>query len=85
LKFSAPCEVRKDLRINKYELDGLFQACSDSVKVVTLVILVFSVSFFGFGAPPIIPPSMNLISGAILVNRAAISRAERGEMAFRSR
>lgn len=38
------------------------------------------------GGEPIIPPSMSLTrEGVSLVNRAAISRAERGDMALRSR
>lgn len=37
------------------------------------------------GGPPMMPPSMNLIAGAVLWNREAISRAVRGEIAFRSR
>ena len=40
---------------------------------------------FGDGGPPIIPPSMRRMLGAVEANKEAISRAERGEMAFRSR
>jgi hypothetical protein len=40
---------------------------------------------FGEGEPPIIPPSMNFIDGAVVWNKDAISRAERGDMALRSR
>ena len=66
-------------------IEGLFQACSDSGRIVTFVGLVFSGSSFGLGAPPMIPPSMKLMEGAADVNKVANSRAERGEMALRSR
>jgi hypothetical protein len=36
------------------------------------------------GGPPIMPPSRNLISGVLVVKRAAIERAVRGDMALRS-
>jgi hypothetical protein len=40
---------------------------------------------FREGGPPIIPPSTSRMPGALVPNRVAISRAERGEIAFRSR
>jgi len=40
---------------------------------------------FGVGFPPMIPPSTNMMLGAAVWKREAMERAERGEMAFRSR
>ena len=40
---------------------------------------------FGVGFPPMIPPSMNMMLGAVVWKRDAMKRAERGEMALRSR
>ena len=37
------------------------------------------------GGPPIMPPSTRRMLGAVLEKRDAISRAERGEIAFRSK
>ena len=37
------------------------------------------------GGPPMMPPSRKLIAGACDAKRAAIERAVRGEIAFRSR
>jgi hypothetical protein len=52
---------------------------------VTLVFRVCSGVDFGDGGPPIIPPSTRRMLGAAVLKSVAISRAERGEMAFRSR
>jgi hypothetical protein len=40
---------------------------------------------FREGGPPMMPPSTNFTDGAVVSKRAAISRAERGEIAFRSK
>lgn len=40
---------------------------------------------FRDGAPPMIPPSRNLMAGDLVEKISAIDRALRGEMAFKSR
>lgn len=69
-------------------IEGRFHVCSLSGCEVVVVFGGREESEggdFGEGAPPIIPPSRNFMVGQVVLNRVAISRAERGEMAFRSR
>ena len=37
------------------------------------------------GAPPMMPPSRNLMEGVVVWNKWAMERAVRGDIAFRSR
>lgn len=52
---------------------------------VDQVCVLDSVLSLRVGGPPIMPPSMNFIDGALLWRWFAISRAELGDMALRSR
>ena len=59
--------------------------CAEGGWVETFVFRAGSGADFSDGGPPIIPPSTRRMFGAVVLNKVAISRAERGEMAFRSR
>ena len=63
---------------------GRFHSCVELVGSLDMVVWG-SEDVFGEGAPPMMPPSMNLMAGAEAWKREAISRELRGEMAFKSR
>jgi hypothetical protein len=62
---------------------GLFHSWDVSVGLETVV--AGAGAAFKEGVLPMMPPSIKLIAGAEVWKRAAISRAVRGDMAFRSR
>lgn len=65
-------------------IEGRLHACSKSGSMDAVVLGVV-VSFLSFGAPPMIPPSMNLIAGDVVLIWEATERAVAGAMALRSR
>lgn len=64
-------------------IEGLFHVWD--VGGAEDVVVGCSEASFRDGAPPIIPPSKNLIVGVSVERSSAIERAVFGEMAFRSR
>lgn len=65
-------------------IEGRVHACDRSGSTEDVVLGVV-VSFLSLGAPPIIPPSMNLMAGEDIFMWEAIERAVIGAMALRSR
>jgi hypothetical protein len=64
-------------------IEGRFQVCA--VAGSSAMVVLGSGAALGEGAPPMMPPSRNFMEGAVLAKREPMARAERGEMAFRSR